>query len=203
MVYYKRNLPGSMMQPKTIAKKLKVLERKVRANTPEVKVHYDSANGTIGPNVLVGEFLTEIAQGTDAGNRIGTRIKVQSVEVRGYATKPIDIYLCKTVDDKDGPLLADFSSGLAGAMGFHEKLHTYIQSTAGNLTSSTDTPQTCHNFLVKKKFPNGLIVEFDNTSGGYGDCTRNSLWFIAINQIVGSSAAEKVYFNIKVEYTDA
>jgi len=128
---------------------------------------------------------------------------VQSVEVRGYATKPIDIYLVKTVDDKDGPLLADFNSSLAGAFPMHEKLHTYIQSTAGNLTTSTDTPQTCHNFLVKKSFPNGLIVDYDNTTGAYGDCTRNSIWFLAINQIVGSSAAEKIYLNIKVEFTDA
>lgn len=193
-----------MMQPSTIAKKLKTLERKVRANEPELKVHYDSGNSSILPNVLIGEFLTEIAQGTTDSTRIGTRIKVQSIEIRGYSAMPMDIYMVKTVDDKDAPGLSDFNSGLAGAFGNHTKLKTILQSNAGNLGCNrvSDTTTNVFPFLLKKKWPNGLVVEFDAATGAYGDCVRNSLWFIAMNQMVGSGT-QPIYFNIKTEFTDA
>lgn len=190
--------------PSYWARKITTLEKRVRNNTPEKKYLILSGQHLLTTGGEYAIFPAKIPEGLGPDERVGTRIRILSLEVQGETAAPLDVYIIRAQDDKDLPTLSDFVGTEVGSFTRPERLHTYAHTITGAWGDSILTTSVgYYPFKMKKSFgTNGLLCEFDGSGGLYTECTRNPLWVVFLNHSpIGTS--QRVAYNTKITYTDA
>jgi len=189
--------------PQYWARKISSLEKRVRNNTPEKKYCILAGTANIVTGGDYGVFCTQIIEGLGSDERVGNRIRVMSVECQGDTATPLDVYILNAKDDKDLPGAAEFVGTYPGSFTRPERAHTYRHVMSGGWGGTQETTIFTFPYRLAKDFgPNGLIVEFDNSSGNYTDCVKNPLWLF-VNNHSPAGTTQRFSYNIKVTYTDA
>jgi len=201
MVSKSRSMPGSMMQPTTVSnyKRIKKIQKTVRAITPEVNTTYFNSGGVVSNGQTV-YHTCGVKQGDALTDRNGDKIRILSIEIRGQTDAPMDVYLVRS-KRKDAIATTDFNVlNSPGHYYLTSKGHTYKQSLSNNLNNwpvaLTPLEPWC-NFLLKHDFPGGLIMEFDGAN--IGDVSKNFLRFMISNS---TGDVHGFGYNIKMTFVD-
>jgi len=199
----KRLRGSNTLSQAQLSTKVKKLEYRVRANTPEKKVAFLNDSVNVAHASVHGVFAFQMGEGTGAHQRVGSRIRLFSIECQGETGVPLDIYLVRAKDDKDLPANIDFAGTVAGSFTNPHFLHTYKHISSGNWGSPAELSSLAqYPFKVSQKFSKGLIIEFDGVNGGYTEVTKNPIWLICRNRSP-AVATQRFTYNIKLTYTDA
>lgn len=133
--------------------------------------------------------LFSIPEGTGEDERIGDKIKVKSIAIRGnFAnTNLIDFYIIELDRNSDAPLFTDFVNVAGGHLLVDHGKEVFHQQTA------TGTPLVTLN--MKKYYKNGLTVTFDSA----GSVITNRYLMVVKNK---SGATVISRTSIEIKYTD-
>lgn len=177
-----------------LAKRVKKVERHVRNQRPEMKHISWGANTTVAAGALNTINLTQLAQGVTINQRMGDRVRVWRVEVRGIAHSRLDHYLTQlhttTVPDaaKYGPY--------AGAFLLDSEANTRFTVWKHYRSLYNAAPFAPLKFV--QKFKNGIIVKY-NTPASTG-CVDNGLVLQSLNR---SAIDCDLNYSVRMWYTDA
>lgn len=177
---------------KTLARRVKKLERKANYNRPETK-HYSSS--TITTLNTAAAFTipisTAIVRGTANNQRIGSKVKFLWVELRGFSTVLVDVYLCHT---KKGNALVygDFLPVTGGELGSADA-GAYENTWIWNHYLNTNNGQA---FMIKRRFKIPMSCEYLSDSV----VNKNNLQIVIKND---STTNGSFQIGWTVGYTDA
>jgi len=182
---------------RSMAKRLKRVERMAANNRSEMKSVTFDVTGTIGTGVLSNHTPSFIASGTNINQRIGDRIRIWRVEFRGQGASDLDWYILQG-HGTDAPVIGDFSGATvspyildsARTSTFSEWKHYRNYSLAA---SSALSP-----IKFSQKFQYGIIAHYDGPSAGDG--VRNRLFITVVNRTGGSRSFDGT---IRLWYTDS
>lgn len=198
---------------------------RVRGLNPELKFFYTTATATAFAGSGIVDCLVSIAQGSDETNRIGDRIKVKRIEIRGYVqsgNQPFDQASCALVIDRQmngtvPPMNVSTTATTAapfvyvstgapsgGAILKNDnwakrfKILKQDQFAANQQIAATGYVEKGFVYTANFKYP--LDVEFSNTTGASTSVATNAILFCYSN--VGGSTSVMNYV-AKVSYFDA
>lgn len=175
-----------------LAKRIKVLEAKVKANRPEMRTKTYSLSGSIATGTLSVTQLTDIAQGDGVDNRSGDRIKLHRVEVRGVADSDLDLYIIQQ-HGPTAPVLANFTSTNGAFILDSDNNNTFTEWVHyRNIYSVGDEDPV----KFSKKF-NGMSIKYNGTAGS--NMVQNGICFCVLNR---NSVSSTVKVSIRVWFTD-
>jgi len=189
----KRKSPASASAG-NVQKRLRYVERQVRLNRPEMKHKTFSATSSIIAGTLATVDLTSIGQGTKINERIGDRIRVWRIEVRGLADGILDNYIlqCHTTT---APEATDFGSQ-PGAFVLDSTTNTLFTEWMHYRNSNVDSTDDPQKYSVK--FKNGIIVKYDGILAT--QCVDNRLFNCHLNR---GASPHNVHCSYRVWFTDA
>lgn len=191
LVKNKSKLPVAAMSADS---KYKRLARRVTAISPEVKIiTYSSVLADIGNNAAAGiDLFTPIIEGTGDNERIGDKIKVKSIEVRGIHSDnndKVDLYLVNP-HDLGTPAVGDF----VGTVGGHYFKNKGTEIYHKGPTTGSSVNDVCAIRKYFSKYPLGVHY----TSADVPD--KNRYWLIIINR---SGIVFTANLSVKIKYIDA
>lgn len=187
-----------------LEKRVRRVERRAALNKPEMKNVTIEMNAlaTTGGTLLADNTVTllqpcRIAEGTGINERIGDKIRVWRIEVRGVADVGLDQFLiqCHTTST---PGISSFSNqigcyllGSETNKRFTEWLHYRNYYTSAFTDNASPVK-------FQQKFRNGIIVKYNNAlSTGVVD---NEVVYAACNRSGGNRVAN---LTLRMWYTDA
>lgn len=195
-LYKKRSLASAN------AAKIAKLQKSVRANAPEHKVLLFSNSNTIPLSSVDAINVFAISEGLNTNERIGTKIKVLSVEVFGQTSEPATVYLARP--KLTGTTLSgtDLSSGYIGAFWKEGAAYVYKRMFTGKDVSFVlpGVSSTCL-FHMKHNFKGGLNVTYKDAFALDTSVVRNPMNFVVHNHNVINTLSYT--YDVKVVYTDA
>lgn len=187
-----RKMGSKRSYNESLSKRVAKVEAMARSNRPEMKSITWRTFGTITQGTRNVLDITALAQGTSNSARIGDRIKVWRIEVRGWANNRLDQYIiqCHGTDDPD------FNSFGSGSNGFIDEGETakfteWLNFKNYNNGISTDCPVRA--FL---KFPKGINVHYD---GSTANPVQNALQLISRNAFTQDNAQD---LEVRMWFTD-
>lgn len=175
-------------------KRLKRVERIQRARKPEMKTAtYPISAGTIASGVLSTTQITSINQGDSGSERVGDKIRVFRVEVRGTCGAELDTYILQK-HGQDNPVAGDFNSTTGAFLvdTIANKKYTEWAHCVNYGIAYNDQPR----FRRVVSFKNGMIVRFNGATATPVD---NGLLFCALNR---SSTTHSIDATCRIWYTD-
>jgi hypothetical protein len=131
---------------------------------------------------------TDIVQGTAANNRLGNRVKLLSIEVTGKMDFGSLLLVCPK-NSFIAPSLANFSNGLV-------PFYDADQGWTVLAWSPDVNNQICDYGRLRKRFPNGMDVQWDGVSA-----CKNHIYLCIINR-TGVNLTN-ISGNIRLRYVDA
>lgn len=171
--------------------KIQKLQRRVAAMTPEVKTKQFTWTTAVATGSIVQLQLFNIPEGTGEDERIGDRIRIKSISIRGnpnFGLDDVDFYIVKLNDVSAIPLPGNFlnvpGGHLASDIG-REIFHKQFQ--VGSLDQTLS---------YKKYFKSPLVVKYTNV----GTTPDQNNWFLVVKNLSGSSFNTK--FSVEIKYTD-
>lgn len=200
----KRTITLEASDAAALVKRVKRVERRSALNKPEMKTKtielnaWPSAGGTAIPVNTVNLLQPcQIAEGTGSTDRIGDKIRVWRIEVRGLADIGLDHYIIQN-HTTSNPGISSFG-GEAGAYlldsennkRFTEWVH-YRNYYTG--TASTDIV----NVKFSQKWKNGIIVKYNGSAST--SAVDNVVNYVILNRTGGSRSAS---VSLRMWYTDA
>lgn len=176
----------------TLAKRVSRVEAQQRRQRPVMKMRTFQFTPSLLTNTALFENICSVASGSEVSNRIGNKIKVFRVEVRGIVDPGIDLFLIQA-HTNDAPSITTFTTSRG----------CYID------TQNTDTKISewwhysvpdvvAHNFKRTQRFRNGFVVKYNGTSGT--NTVDNVLYVGAVNRSTSTQAAD---MGIRIWYTDS
>jgi len=182
---YKGNAP--------IAKRLRKVEALARSNRPELKSITFVAAGSLAAGALVNVDCTNIAEGTASNERIGDKIHIKRIEIRGVIDPDLDAHVIKC-NSTTKPTAALFSSGLGTFLleseigsRFREILHYRNGQTIEDFTSK---------FAVNRKL--GYNCHYSGTLG-----STAQLGCTTVTVINRNTSSKNHAFTVRLYFTDA
>lgn len=180
----------------SVAKRLKRVERLAAANKPEMKTITWAASGALATNTLANVELTNIAQGVGINDRVGDRIRVWRVEIRGTSDPSLDHYLFQQRTTST-PTVGVFTSTIGAYLADSEtntrwtewKHYRNLYGGGGG----SDLP-----LKFSQKFINGIIVKYNGSTST--SVVNNGLIYTTLNRDASSRTRA---VTIRVWYTDA
>lgn len=178
---------------------LMALKRQVAYSRPEMKIityEYNYATATGGTDIA-DDVLQQISlcggisEGTGVDERIGEKIRIWRVEVRGVSDVGLDHYLLQK-HSVTGPIEADFTDEPGAfilSAATNSKFSEWKHYRSFNSTGALDA------LKFVQSFPTGLIVKYNGTT-----IHSNDLVFCSLNRF---GSAQGVSCNIRVWYTDS
>lgn len=175
-----------------VAKRLRRVERQVRANRPEMKFTQIGSNAATATAAITAVNITAIAQGDSVNGRDGNKIKTWRCEIRGEVDPLQDVFLIQS-HNGDIPVYADFLPQVGG----------FVQGTQCNvkftewayMRPSPDQTTNCPVRIVRKF--RGMEISFSGLSTA---ADRNALYLVIKNNSGGSLNHN---LSTRVWYTDA
>lgn len=198
----KRALDFSKVTDMSVSKRLKKVERQVRLNRPEMKSITFSASGNVpaqvsGPPVVNGilqTLATNISQGDAVNQRLGDKVRVWRIEVRGAQRTGLDTYILQNHGNNSfsgqstGQYLGAFLLDSISNNVFTEWQHIQIPN---------EDDGSFGRFKRVQKFRNGMIVRY---SGSVATPVDNGLIVATVNTTNTALAAT---YSMRVWFTDA
>lgn len=179
----------------TILSKVVSLEKRLSKNKAEVKIHdviLDSGGSSITGGGWNAFFLSDIAQGTSAGQRIGDKIRILKVEVRGLVNAVgMDLFLFR---NKSGaPMDTSMFSSMTNCGAFLKPnaFQVYHYELVGGKNNAPT-------FVISKSFGTGLVNSYNTVDAT--SLQTNRLIFLVKNPFAGLGL---VNATARVYYTDA
>lgn len=173
--------------------KLKSLQRKLNAITPETKIITYSSVLTIADSAAGGvDIFALIAEGTADNERIGDKIKVKSIEIRGIHSEnqdSVDLYVVNPIDHSVAPAYTDF----VGSPGGHYFKNKGYEVYYKGVTTGSSVNDACNFRKYYNKSP--LNVHYDSSNAP----DKNRFWCIIINRSGGSLTSR---LSFKIKYTE-
>ena len=190
----KRNQFAAFAHPSSsIAKRLKKVETLARSNKPETKSVTFVAAGTIAAGGIINVDCTNIAEGSSSNERIGDKIHVQRIEIRGLIDPDLDAHVIKC-NATTKPTTALFTSGigtflLQSELGsrFREILHYRNGQSIEDFNST---------FAVNRKL--GYNCHYSGTLG-----TTAQIGCTTVTVLNRTTAVKNHAFTVRLYYTDA
>lgn len=175
-----------------LAKRVKTLEYKVAARTPETKMQILSFSGTIADGAAQVLEFTAVAEGTGANERLGNKIRILRIETRGdLGADNVDMYFiqCHTTT---APAYANFASYQGG--------HITIDSTNTRFTewNYTNGRKFSDNAGMRRVFTLGMNSKFNGSAST--SCVDNRLFVVVKNDTGSTQTCE---FVGRMWFTDA
>jgi len=187
-----------MAYKKSLAARVKRVEAKVAAQRPETKV-YTAVDFVAGGSIAAGGIdffeLGDIVEGTGFNERVGNKIRVHKVEVRGSAGVMVGVGLLKSKLAVD-PAGADFEGSKIPFLKGDQLGNTYVplyEHTAKNEATSLIT-------MVKfsRSWKAGIPVSYEDPTTG--SCSHNNLYVYGVNLQALPASCQ---LSVRVWYTDA
>jgi len=177
----------------SVAKRLRKVEALARANKPELKSISFVVAGNMGALTgFANVDLTNIAEGTASNERIGDKIHLVSMEIRGLIDPDIDAHAIKC-NSTTKPTAALFTGGVGTFLlesetgsRFRELFHYRSWQTIDGFLG---------NFALKRKL--GYNCQYSGTLG-----TTAQLGCTTITLVNRSAAAKNYSFTVRLFYTD-
>lgn len=200
----KRTVTLDATDAAALAKRVKRVERRAALNKPEMKSVTLSLNAlaATGGTALADNTVTllqpcRIAEGTGINDRIGDKIRVWRIEVRGVADVGLDQYIIQS-HTSSAPGITSFTSQIGAYLldsesnkRFTEWLHYRNYYTAAFTDNASPVK-------FVQKFRNGIIVKY-NSSASTG-VVDNEVSYVAVNRSGGNRVAN---LTLRMWYTDA
>lgn len=186
-------------------KRVKRVERRAAFNKPEMKSVTLSLNAMTGTSgtLLADNSVTllqpcRIAQGTGINDRIGDKIRVWRIEVRGVSDPGLDQFLIQNHTATD-PGISSFSSQIGCYLldsesnkRFTEWLH-YRNYYSSGAVSGDVAPMR-----FVQKFRNGIIIKYNGAAST--SVVDNAVNYAVVNRTGGNRA---INCTLRMWYTDA
>lgn len=195
----KRTYHITAAEGRTMAKRLRVVERRSKLNKSEMKSITFGATATLGTGGLANVLATNIAEGAGPNDRIGKKIRVWRIEVRGDIGVKMDNYIIQQhtqtqptatlFGSRQGAYLLDSTANTLLTVWKHHR-------PTGVSTAIENGRNTC-NFKMVQSF-RGMEVSYstDAATGG----VRNLLAFTMLNR---SADSQDYDISVRVWFTDA
>ena len=189
----------------SLTKRVKRVERRAAFNKPEMKsitVSLNAMTGT-GGTLLADNAVTllqpcRITQGTGVAERIGDKIRVWRIEVRGVADAGLDQFLIQNHTASD-PGISSFTSQIGCYLldsennkRFTEWLHYRNYYSAGAVSGDVSPMK------FVQKFRNGIIVKYNGAAST--SVVDNAINYVCVNRTGGNRA---INCTLRMWYTDA
>lgn len=174
-------LPRKRGAPKTLfetSRKVAKLEKKMALKTPELK-YIDTFVGTVVNTGTVQSIsICDIGQGTANGERVGNKVKVVRIQVRGTIINDRSVPYFPTFHiwqskSNSNPTTGDFP-GLDGNVIDARKYVEWFYHAP-----FTDAENSGNSCTGQVRFPNGLIVHYDGSATTAQ--VRNKLGYTIVN----------------------
>jgi len=179
--------------PLPLAKRLKNVERLARSNRPEQKSITFVAAGSLAAGALINVDCTNIAEGTASNERIGDKIHINRIEIRGLIDPDLDAHVIKC-NSTTKPTAALFSSGIGTFL-----LESEIGSRFREILHYRNG-QTIEDFL-SKFYVNRRLGYNCHYSGTLGSTAQ--LGCTTVTVINRNTAAKNYAFTVRLYFTDA
>lgn len=188
----KRRLDFSKVTDLPLTKRVRKVERIVRLNRPELKTFSTGLTTLQAINSISVVKPCNIQQGSDVNERIGNKIRVWRIEVRGNSDNRLDNLIIRKTTSTD-PVIGDFRTP-AGSYVLDEKRTQFVELVhkQSNDTNSNAT------FKMSYKFRGGLLVSYNGPNGTDG--IDNEVIWVVVNR---SSVACVSTCSVRIWYTDA
>jgi hypothetical protein len=196
-MYYsgsKRGYQGTYASNKRRKVDIQRLSRQVYRNRPELKCNTATTTTNIAAGGAWNVQPCRIDAGTGSDDRIGGKIRIWRIEVRGSADPIVDAYiiLCK-------------STSLPANTNFTSQVGAYIVDEVNNngfteLAHYTNPHGNEADQRIKfsYRFKGGLLTSF--SSAASTSIVRNEITATFLNR---STAAANINLNVRIWYTDA
>lgn len=187
----RRNMPAKRSyRSANLEKRLRRVEARSKA---EMKSITWTSAGTVTQGTRNVLDMTAIAEGTSVNERIGDKIKVWRIEIRGYADGEIDHYLIQK-HGTDTPVYTDFGSGSAAFIADSLDSTKYTEwAWIKNLFLAYTNRPIIHYI---HKFPMGIVVDFE---GSGTTAVDNGLLLVSRN---ASTVDKSQSLSVRMWYTD-
>lgn len=200
----KRTVTLDRSDAAALVKRVKRVERRAAFNKPEMKSITLTLNGfsSTGGSALAVNTVTllqpcRIAQGTGINDRIGDKIRVWRIEVRGLSDIGLDHFIMQC-----------HTSSTPGISSFTSQIGTYLLDSENNKRFTewkhyrnyytSDIAADACPLKFHQKFRNGIIVKYNGAAST--SVVDNEVLYCAVNR-AGSS--QSVNLTLRMWFTDA
>ena len=181
----------------SVTKRLKRAERQIQLNKPEVKSQrffFNSSTDTGGTQIADGAVsvlrICGVSQGTSSDDRIGDKVRIKRIHIRGHVDNRLDYYLIR-LNGNTQPKYEDFSPQQGGFLSNEKSIQFKEVSYMNSLWRSGET-----RLNFDRKF-NHIVKFLNNTATGMSD---GEFVIVVKND---SGALRNCNFCGSVWYTDA
>lgn len=195
----KRTYHITPQEGRTMAKRLRLVERRSRLNKSEMKSKTFGTTGTLGTGGLTNVLATEIAEGAGPNDRIGKKIRIWRIEVRGDIGNKMDNYIIQQhtntqptatlFGSRQGAFLLDSTANTVLTVWKHYR--------PTGVSTAIENGRNTSNFKMIQKF-RGMEASYstDAATGG----VRNLVAFTMLNR---SADSQDFDISVRVWFTDA
>lgn len=178
-----------------MAKRLRRVEKLASANKGEMKHKVMNCVLTPAAANVASVNLTDLSLGNAVNQRVGNKIKIWRVEIRGLANVQLD-YLVLQSHDGSAPGVGDFHiTGAYGSMITDSKLNTKFTEWKHFRNPNYYTGSLGLKIILK--FKTGMIVKYDGSTTAP---VENALYAVVVNGT--PSTTNTSYGTARIWYTD-
>lgn len=177
---------------RSISSRLARVEKMARNNRAEMKSVTWTSSGTIATSTINTLEMTSIGHGTGINERIGDRIKVWRIEIRGEGLNKLDHYILQKHGTQN-PTYADFGSGA----------YAFVDDSSSSLWTEWLSFRNMYHAVgvivphrQVLKFPRGIVVKYQDATAPAKD---NGLLFVSRNT---TPDPQDQNLSIRMWYTD-
>ena len=176
----------------TLTKRVARVEAQQRRQRPVMKHASFQVSNALGTNTANVKNICALATGSKVTERVGNKIKVFRVEIRGILDPGLDLYLVQA-HTNDTPAISSFSVNRGPFLtpdNVNTKLTEWMHYSVPDINA--------HNFKRFVRFRNGIVVKYNGSATT--NTTDNVLFVCTVNR---STSTQSVDCNIRIWYTDA
>lgn len=174
-------------------------------------VAFNSTVDTTGASIL----LNGLVPGTGASQRVGMKVTIKSVEIRGFTgcvagTGVDQVHRWELFIDRqaNGAALASIGQQLLANNTYAprsliaRKRFKILRDKVYNI-NATGEAGSFRTFKAYLKFTRGLVVEYNaGNAGTVADIVSNALYFYAVGSIAAGATAGNIYGYARIRYVD-
>lgn len=176
-----------------VAKRLRIMERQIALNKAETKCITFNTSSEVAVNAALTIRLTDIAQGTGVTERIGNKIRIMRIEVRGASDYGLDYYLIQ-----GHAAIVPTANAFGGSQGAYI-LNNYTNNRYtewAHFKPRAEVAAVANPVKFARRF-NMMQVNYDGPNGTDGE--KNNVFLVILNR---SAAQRGTDVNVRVWYKD-
>lgn len=203
-------------RPKTVAVVQRTSRRRTYRKRYNKSIEFKTIDVTVGPVVADSTgsvtLLNGITQGTDYTNRIGRKITLRSIEIKGqnYVTPATGVDQNQRVlivhdNDPTGalPAITDILTGITpvALRNLNNRTRFNILLDKRFQLNATAEPTSTRLWKYYKRFYKDM--EFNgNNFGDIRDITKGALYYVSLGNVAAGATAGASFSNARIRFTD-